>query len=139
MTGFLAAFFQDLARLTQFFQSGNHRKHHLHVADRAGSNNRAQLRLKDVHVLEAKTKGAPAEKRIQFVAHVRRANRELIATEIERANDQRIRMHPFGDLSVNLILLLFGRKGVTINVEKLRPIKSDSLRAVVRDSVNITW
>src|ERR1043166_9756245 len=119
---FLFTFLEDFFGMTKLFETGNHREHGLPVADRARANDRAQLRFEDVDVLETKTNCPPAEKRIEFVTDIDRSNRELVAAEIERANNERIRVNPLGDFSVSLVLLFFARQRVAIHEKKFSSI-----------------
>src|SRR3982751_1883156 len=43
----------------QFLQTRDHGKHHFYVPNSAGTENGAQLRFKEVYVLETKANGAP--------------------------------------------------------------------------------
>ena len=64
----------------------------LHVADGAGAQDGAELRLEDIDALEAEADRPPAEEGIELLGHVERAH-ELVAAEIERADDDAVRQH----------------------------------------------
>ena len=93
--------------------------------------------LEDVDVLETKTNGAPAKKGIQFVADVDRADGELVATEVEGTNDERVWLHLLGHFSIGLVLFLFARERIAIHKEKLGPIKPNAFGAVFRNGVDV--
>src|SRR5207248_3904882 len=97
-----------------------------------------QLRLEDFRMLEAKADGAPTQKRIKFVADIDSPG-DLVAAKIECSNDERMRPDRFSDAPIRLILLLFARQGIAIEIKKFGAIQPDSLRAVSRDARNIVW
>ena len=103
---FFLALIQDRHRLAQFFQPGNHWEHNFDVANSAGAENGAQLRFEDIDVLETKTDGAPAKKRIQLVANIDRPGCQLITAEVECANDQRMRQDLLCHFAICFVLLL---------------------------------
>ena len=87
-------------------------------------------------MFEAKTNGAPAQKRIELVAHIDSAG-DFVAAKIECSDDKRMWSDRFGDAPVCLILLFLARQGIAIEIKKLSPIQPDSLRAVGRDAGNV--
>ena len=103
---FAFAFIHHLEGTSQLGFSRNHRKHQFDIADLARAQNRPQLRFEDLRMFEAKPNGAQPQKRIEFVAHVDPAG-DLVATEIERSNNQWMRPDRFGDAPISLVLLFF--------------------------------
>src|SRR4029453_4393278 len=99
--------------------------------------NGAQLRFKNVLILKTKPDRAPAKERIQLIADVQCTTRQFIAAQIKRANDQRIGPDALGNLSIGFVLLVLARQGFAVQIEKLGTIKSDSLRAIGCDGINI--
>src|SRR5712691_6991556 len=136
-TQFFLAFVQDRHRLPQFVQAGNHREHDFHIADRTGPKDCTQLSFKDVGVFETKTNGPPAEKRIEFVTYIDGASGQLVASEIERADDQRIWRNALRNFSIRLLLFLLSGKRVAIQIKKFRAIKADSLGAIGCNRIDI--
>src|SRR5438876_9654825 len=126
LANFAPAFVQDSFGVAQFFQPRNHREHDLYVADRARAQDRAQLSFEDVDVLQTKTNGAPTEEWIQLVADIDGGDGEFVATEIERANDQRVWLHLLGHFSIRLVLFLFARERIAIYKQKLGSIKANA-------------
>ena len=55
---------EDGLGTSQFLQTRDHGKHDFYVPDSAGTENSAQLRFKNVYVLETKTNSTPAKERI---------------------------------------------------------------------------
>src|SRR6266851_6030127 len=137
LTNFVPAFVQDRFGVAQFLQTGNHREHDLHVADRTRAQDGAQLSFEDVDVLQTKTNGAPTEEWIQLVADIDGADSEFVATEIERANDQRVWLHLLGHFSIRLVLFLFARERIAIHKQKLGSIKANAFGAVFRNCIDV--
>ena len=104
------AFLDERVGLVQFVQAGNHRIHHLDVALGAGAQDGAELGAKQFRLREAEPDGAPAEKRIHLLRELQ-VRGKFVAAQIERADDDRLRLQRGGDLAINLILLLLGRAG----------------------------
>ena len=100
-----AAFFNQRVGLVQLVQAGNHRIHHLDVALDCRPQDGAELSAKEGAFLQAKANGAPAEERVQFLWHPK-VRDEFVAAQIERADDNRIRLQRRGHLTVCLILLV---------------------------------
>src|SRR5438128_2757092 len=138
LANFVPAFVQDRFGVAQFLQTGNHREHDLHVADRTRAQDGAQLSFEDVDVLQTKTNGAPTEEWIQLVADIDGADSKFVAAKVERANDERVWLHPFGHSSISLVLFLFARQGVAIHEKKLSPIKSNAFGTVFGDGLDVT-
>ena len=67
----LAAFLEHGIGAAQFIHAGDHRIHHADVPNDAGAQDRAELHLENLRLLEAEADGAPAEEGIQLL----RANR----------------------------------------------------------------
>jgi mxaC protein len=63
------------------------------------SENRAKLSFEDVDALETESNGAPTEERIQLFRQVKRAH-ELIASEVDGANDHALRQHLLRDPTI---------------------------------------
>ena len=63
------------------------RQHDAHVAVHRGAQQRAQLRLEQLGLVEAHPDRAPAEERIRLGR--KSADRQLVAADVERANDDR--------------------------------------------------
>src|SRR5439155_580017 len=99
--------------------------------------NRAQLRLEDFDILETKADRAPAEERVQLVGDIYCARSQLIAAEIKCSDNQRIGPDALCDSSIGLILLVLCRQSSSVQIQELSAIKSDSLRAVGFDSIDV--
>ena len=124
-------------RSAQFLQARDHGKHDLYIAHGAGAENGAQLRFENVLILKTKPDRAPAKERVQLIADVRCTSSQFIAAQIKSSNDQRIRTYALGNLSVDFVLLVLAWQGFAVQIEKLGAIKSDSLRAVGCNRIDV--
>ncbi len=132
----LAALLKDPVGAPQLIHPGDHRVHHAHVSDGAGSQNGAQLGLEDIDPLQTKPNGAPSQERIELLGKIERAH-ELIASQIERANDDAVRAHFLRNLAIGTILILLVWKLGAVEIEKLGPVKADPFRAAQLHLVDI--
>ena len=82
---FVFAFFDERVGLLQFFEAGNHRIHHFHVALGAGAEDGAELGAEHFRLCEAEPDSAPAEKRIHLLRQLQMRGK-LVAAQIERAD-----------------------------------------------------
>ena len=57
---------------------------------------------------------------------------ELVATDVERAQRHRQRVHDLGDLAVRLVLLVFARWLTPIDVEELGAVEPDAAGTVAQ-------
>ena len=133
----LFAFLEHADGAAQFIQPRDHRKHDLDIAHGAGAENGAQLRFENVLILETKPDSAPAKERVQLIADVHCTSSQFIAAEIKCSNDQRIRTYALRNLSVGFVLLVLAWQGFAIQIKKLGAIKSDSLRAVGGNRIDV--
>ena len=123
---FLLAFLDQRVGLGQLVEAGNHGIHHLDVALDRRAQNRAQLVPKNLPFLETKPDGAPAQKGIEFLRH-RQVREELVAAQVQRADDDRVGLQSRRHLAIHLILFLLGRQDLAIEVEIFRPEKAHAL------------
>src|SRR5437870_4723348 len=136
---FLSAFIEHRDRPAQFIQPGDHRKHDFYVADGAGTENSAQLRLEDVYILKTETDRAPAKKRVQLIGDIYCTRSQFIAAEIKRSNNQRIRPDALRDFSINFVLFVLAWQSRSVQIQKLGAIKSDALGAIGLHGIDILW
>src|SRR5207247_10445827 len=73
------------------------------------------------------------------VAHSHSAGCYCLSAEIKCWENQRIRPNPLRDLPISFILLICRRQSRTIQIEELSAIKTDSLRAVGCDCIDVLW
>jgi len=106
---FRFALFEDGQGAAQFLEPRDHRKHDLHVPHRARPDDGSQLRFENVNPLERKADGAVTQERIHLIARIERA-RHLVATQIESADDERMRPHLLRDFPVSGVLFLLAWK-----------------------------
>ena len=121
----------------QFIQPRDHGKHEFYVAHGAGAENGAQLSLENILVLETKPDRAPTKKRVQLIGDVCHALSQFIAAEIKRPNDQRMRTDTLCHLSVGFVLLVLAWQSFAVQIKKLGTIKSDSLRSVGYNRIDV--
>ena len=108
------AFLEHGDGAAQFIQPGDHRKHDLYVADSAGTQDSAQLRFENVLILETKPDRAPAEEWVQLISDVCHTLGKFIATQIECANNERIRADLLSNASISFVLLLLRRQSFAV-------------------------
>src|SRR6266704_5652095 len=94
---FLFALINELHRLSDFTNARYHREHHPYIAGCTGAQDGAELHFEDFPMLQTKPDCTPSQDWIHLIPRFDRA-RDLITTEIERANDQRVRQHAPGYL-----------------------------------------
>jgi len=87
-------------------------------------------------MFEAEANGPPAEEGVEFFRQIERTQ-ELIAAEVERADDRGMRVDRFGDGPVGCVLLLLIRKIGLVEVEKLGAIEADSFGAILLHEIEI--
>ena len=124
---------EELVRLPDFVQTRDHGIHDLELAFNGSAQDRAQLGFENIREAQAKPDPTQAQKRILFrseAGHTQR--RQLVAPQIHRAENHRIRKHLACDGRIILILLFFARQVLAVQIEKFRPIEADPLGAVLR-------
>src|SRR5262249_37153398 len=131
------AFAEDCDRTAQFIQPGDHRKHDFYIAHDARTQNCAQLRLKDVNILETETDRTPAKEWIQLVGDIDCARGQFIAAEIKCSNNQGIWPDALCNFSISSVLFVLRRQSPSIQIEELGAIKPDALRAIGRYRANV--
>src|SRR5206468_2123344 len=105
--------------------AADHRVHDFYVALGAGSQDRAQLGLENLRVGEAEANRAEPELRIDLGRGGLFAV-ELVAAEVERADDDRVWLHLPRNLEVLLVLDLFRREFLALHVKELRAKQPDA-------------
>ena len=91
---------QIAAAGTDFRHPGNQGEHDAHAAEGAGPQDRPQLDLQQPHLLQGKADAAQPHGRIGLIGQVDLRN-ELVATDIQGTDGDRMRRHLFHDLPVN--------------------------------------
>ena len=122
----------DALGLAKFGDVGDQGKKHLDVAGDGGAEDRADLRLEQVEVLEAETDAPAAEHRVALALAVA-GLRVLVGAEVDRANDDGLGAALLDDLAVGLVVVLLGGLGVAAEEEELRAIEPDAASALVVD------
>ena len=131
-----AAFLEDHIGAAQLLDAGDHGIHEFDVAGGAGAEDGAELGLEDIDALEAETDGAPAEEGVELLGHVEGAH-ELVAAQVEGADDDAVRHGALGDGAIGLVLLLLTGEVGFVEVEEFRAIQADALGAVLLDGVHV--
>ena len=102
------------------------------VAERAGPEDGAELRPEHVRPVQAQPDGAQAERRVLLRGELD-GRGQLVPAEVQGPDDGGAGMHLRGDRAVDgKVLFLVGQVG-PVQVEELRAVQSDALRAVVPD------
>ncbi len=122
------ALFEQFVGLPHLFQPADERVHQLHVAERARAQDRTQLHLENIRVLQTKADGAATQKRVQLGRQVQVAD-GLVPAEVERADDDRVRQHLARHLTIVFVLFLLVGQAGFVQVEKLRPVQTHAFRA----------
>ena len=95
----------------QLLHAADHRIHHAHLAERAGPQDGAELLLEHLRVLEAEADRPEAEEGVRLVVdQAGDALQRLVAAEVERADDHRLRRERLGHGLVGGKLLLLARQ-----------------------------
>ena len=110
---FCHAFLQQLVGGIEFFNTGNHRVHQLHIAPGTGAEQGAKLGAENILAREAKPNGPPAEERIGFRGFSKGAA-YFIRPNIEGAENHRLRRDRLRHALVADMLLLLIRQGVAL-------------------------
>jgi hypothetical protein len=108
---------EERARRSHFLNRRDKREHHAHLTVSGGSQQRAQLRLEDRRLGQAKPDTAqPAVATARLIGKPSRIEsgiherpRELTLVDVERANRDWPRRHPLDELAIDVVLLVFGR------------------------------
>ena len=122
--------------LVQLVEARDHRIHHLDVALGAGAQDGAELGAEDVPLLQAEPDGPPAEERVHLGRHLQ-VGEELVAAQVERADDDRQRLERGGGLAVGLVLLLLAGQALAVDEQVFGAEQAHALRAVGLDLLGI--
>ena len=131
-----AAFVEQHVGGLEFLHAGDHRVHDFQVAKDAGPQDGAELRAEQVLLLEAEPDGAPAEERIHLLGDVD-VREQLVAAEIERADDHRGRRERLGHPPVGGELFLLVRQVAAVDEQELGAKQADAGRAALQDTLDI--
>ena len=118
--------FENASCSRQLARLRHHRQHDLDVAVRRGAGQRAQLRAKDIGLLQRKTESAHAEERVAL-PRVREALNRLVTTRVERSNRHRPTLRPFGNSPVDRILLLLVGQPLPVVEQELGSDEPDAV------------
>src|SRR5207253_9553455 len=110
-----------------FVERHHERKHDANVAVYRRAKERSKLRAENVRRVETHSDRPPAEEGIRF-GRVS-ADRQLVAADVERSNDDRFAAKGLGDATIGVILLVLVRHARPPDDEKLRPHQPDALGA----------
>ena len=130
------ALFDERVGLVQLVQPGDHRIHHLDVALGAGAEDGAELGAEHFRLGKAEPDCAPAEKRVHLLRELE-VRGEFVAAQVQRADDDGMRLQRDGDLAINLVLLVLGRQAVAVDEQKFRAEQADALRAVRENRLDV--
>src|SRR6185369_17466070 len=114
----------------------NHREEDADTAERAGAQDRAELRLEDVRQLERDADRAPAEEGVLLAREVQVA-RILVGPDVERADGDRLAVELAHEAGIYLVLLLLVGEVAIREERELGAIEPDPVRAVTRDERQI--
>ena len=120
--------FDERVGLVQLVEAGNHRIHHFDVALDSGAQDRAELGAENVPFLQAKPNRPPSQKWIHLLRHLQ-MREELVAAQIQRADDHRMRLQCRRHLTVSPELLLFVRQRLAVEEKIFRAEQPHALRA----------
>jgi hypothetical protein len=95
-----------------------------------GAHHGAELGQKHVGAGEREAHGAEAERGVHLRRHLEGRD-ELVASDVEGAQRGRPRVHRFEHRAIDFVLLVFVGRCGTVDVEKLGPIKTNPLRAMI--------
>ena len=122
----LAGEFTVAAQGFDFADVGDHREHDPQRAVLGGAVERPQLGVQQILPLQQQPRTAHAEEGI-FLARQIEIGHLLVAADVQRANDQPATGHDVDHLAINLILLLFVRRGVAFQEQELGAHQADAL------------
>ena len=125
---FPAAFIENGVGASQFFNAGDHWIHDAHISNSRRAEDGSQLRLEDLRVLQAEANCSATKKRILLMLQFQ-AFRGFVSSDVQSSDDDRIGSGSLGDEAIVLVLLGFIGRLAAVQVEKLRPIKSDTFGA----------
>ena len=121
---------EQVARLANLVDGDDEREHDAHVAVLGGAQQRAQLSLEQLRLVETHPDSAPAEERIR-VARIS-ADGHLVAADVECANDDGLSLEDIDDVRVGAVLLFFVGHRCPSDDEKFRAHQADTLGAAAR-------
>jgi hypothetical protein len=112
-------FVEQVPRLLHFVERYDQRKHDADVAVHRGAQERPELRLEKLRLIQAHPDRAPAEEGVR----IRRmtANGKLVAPDVERADHHRSSIERLDDVTIRLVLFLFVGHGRASDDQELRP------------------
>ena len=122
--------------LDEFVEARDHRIHQLHVALDAGAQNGPKLRAENILLLKTEANGAVAEEGIHLRRHIEMSH-ELVATEIERANDHRCGPQRRRHHAIRLELLLLRRELVAVQEKIFRAEQTHAFRAAAAHLLHV--
>ena len=101
----------------------------------AGAQERAELHLEQLRLVEAHADRAPAEERIRLVRES--AGRQLVAADVERPNHDRLAAERFDHPAIRAVLLFLVRHCRAADDEELRAHESNAFGAARRGETPI--
>jgi hypothetical protein len=121
---------QQLARAVHLVQCHDEREHDPDVAVHRSAKKRSQLCREKIHPVEAHTNRAPAESGVRLAGVA--SNRQLVAADVECADDHRPAPERLYHAAVRPVLLLLVRHGGPADDQKLGAHQSHALGAALR-------
>src|SRR5690606_18836862 len=116
---------EDGLRPQQLVEGADAREEHANRPVRARAEQRSELRPEQIGDPEREADPRQAERRIRARGGWAEAD-ELVAAEVEGAEDDRPAAELVEDLRVDGRLFLFGRRAAAVEVEELRPEEPDA-------------
>ncbi len=132
---FLLRLGEQRARPPHLGHRDDQREHDAQVAVHAGAQQRAQLGAEDRRLVQAHADGPPPEERIRLRG--KSAHGQLVAADVERANDHRHAGERFDHAPVAAVLLLLVGHGGAPHDQELRPHEPHALGPAVARRVRL--
>ena len=130
----LFAFLEVCVGAAEFVDLSDHRIHQPDLPVVCGAQDGAELRFEKLRLGQAEADGPAAEKRIVFAIMAGKVA-ELVAADVERADDYAMRGAAFGHEFVSLVLFVLGGRLGLVEEEKFGAEKTDALRPGGGDGV----
>ena len=121
---------------TDLLDAGDHGNHDLDVAERARTQQGAELDLVLIGVIEAVADGAVTHEGVLFL-HELEIRDLLVAAHVERTDDDRIALQGNSDLAIRVELLLLGGQRLGVHEEELGAEQADSLGIVLERALDV--
>jgi hypothetical protein len=117
------------ARRAHFLETRDHRVHDLELAGHRGAQEGAQLGAKNIVARQQEADAAPAEEGVQLAGPRSQVARELVAADVEGAEDDRLGCHLLQDPRVGFHLLVLGGQVAAGQEEVFGAVQTDAARA----------